>query len=61
MHEILSWFQQYLNLPQLQLLSEQVTGKRIYATRLPQTGFKFEHQICFNDYQTLLSVHDNEK
>ena len=61
MHEILSWFQQYLNLPQLQLLSEQVTGKRIYATRLPQTGFKFEHQSCFNDYQTLLSVHDNEK
>ena len=61
MHEILLWFQRKLGLTALKLESEQHTGKRIYATRLPQTGFKFEHQICFNDYQTLLSVHDNEK
>lgn len=61
MHEVLLWFQQQLNLAPLKLLSEQQTGKRIYATRLPKTGFKFDHLICFNDYAAALSAHSNEK
>ncbi|EEH67722.1 MULTISPECIES: NAD-dependent epimerase/dehydratase family protein [Acinetobacter] len=59
MHEILQWFQQQLGLPLLKLLTEQQTGKRIYATRLMQTGFKFDHLICFNDYAAALSAHSN--
>lgn len=59
MHEILQWFQQQLDLPLLKLLTEQQTGKRIYATRLMQTGFKFDHLICFNDYAAALSAHSN--
>ncbi|MCH7394416.1 NAD-dependent epimerase/dehydratase family protein [Acinetobacter dispersus] len=61
MHEILLWFQQQLNLPLLKLLSEQLAGKQIYATRLVETGFRFDHLICFNDYAAALLVHSNEK
>ncbi|ENW83491.1 hypothetical protein F909_00502 [Acinetobacter sp. ANC 3929] len=61
MHEILLWFQRQLNLPHLKLLSEQHTGKQIYATRLIGTGFQFDHLICFNDYAAALLVHSNEK
>jgi nucleoside-diphosphate-sugar epimerase len=61
MHEILRWFQQFLSLPEVELVSEQVTGKQIYATRLVETGFKFDHLICFNDYAALLSAHSNGK
>ncbi|ENU21950.1 hypothetical protein F993_03879 [Acinetobacter proteolyticus] len=61
MHEILLWFQQQLNLPALTLLSQQQTGKRIYATRLSNTGFRFDHLICFNDYAAALLAHSNEK
>ena len=61
MHEILLWFQQQLNLAPLKLLSDRQTGKQIYATRLLNTGFQFEHLICFNDYAAALSVHGNEK
>ena len=59
MHEILLWFQQQLDLPALRLLSEQQTGKRIYATRLMEMDFKFDHLICFNDYAAALSAHGN--
>ncbi len=61
MHEILLWFQQQLNLPALKLLSQQPTGKRIYATRLSKTGFRFDHLICFNDYAAALLAHSNEE
>ncbi len=61
MHEILLWFQQQLHLAPLKLLSDRPSGKQIYATRLPKTGFKFDHLICFNDYAAALSVHSNEK
>jgi nucleoside-diphosphate-sugar epimerase len=61
MHEILLWFQQQLHLSPLKLLSQQHTGKQIYATRLLNTGFKFDHLICFNDYAMALLAHSNEK
>lgn len=61
MHEILLWFQQQLKLPTLKLLTQQQTGKRIYATRLSDTGFRFDHLICFNDYAAALLAHSNEK
>ncbi len=61
MHEILLWFQQQLHVAPLKLLSDRQSGKQIYATRLPKTGFKFDHLICFNDYAAALSVHSNEK
>ncbi|MBP7880197.1 NAD-dependent epimerase/dehydratase family protein [Acinetobacter sp. NIPH 1852] len=60
MHEILLWFQQQLDFPQLQLVSQQHTGKQIYATRLLRTAFKFDHLICFNDYAEALLVHSNK-
>ena len=50
-----------MSLPEVELVSEQVTGKQIYATRLAETGFKFDHLICFNDYEAALFVHSNEK
>lgn len=59
MHEILLWLQQQLKLPTLQLSSQQQTGKRIYATRLSQTGFEYQHPICFNDYAEMLLEHGN--
>lgn len=59
MHEILLWFQRQLQIPALQLVSKQQTGKQIYATRLVETGFSIEHRICFNDYAAALSVHSN--
>ncbi|WP_151981249.1 NAD-dependent epimerase/dehydratase family protein [Acinetobacter guerrae] len=50
LHEIILWFQQQLDLPQLQLNSQQISGKRLYATRMQQTGFQLQHPVCFNDY-----------
>ncbi|NNP77300.1 NAD(P)-dependent oxidoreductase [Acinetobacter sp. Ac_3412] len=61
MHEILWWFQQQLHVKPLELVSEQHTGKRIYATRLVEIDFKFDHLICFNDYAAALLAHSNEK
>ncbi|WP_436898331.1 NAD-dependent epimerase/dehydratase family protein [Acinetobacter gyllenbergii] len=61
MHEIVLWFQQQLQLPSLKLLTQQQTGKRIYASRLSDTGFRFDHLICFNDYAAALLAHSNEK
>jgi nucleoside-diphosphate-sugar epimerase len=54
LHEIIQWFQRQLDLSELVLESEKQTGKRIYATRMVETGFQLEHQDCFKDYKKLL-------
>ena len=54
MHEILQWFQLQLGLPLLQVESEQVTGKKLYATRMQQMGFELEHPDCYEDYLELM-------
>lgn len=54
LHLTLQWFQQQLSLPQLNLESEVCTGKRIYATRLQQSGFQLKHIDCFADYKVAL-------
>lgn len=54
LHEVLQWFQQQLQIPELHLESKQLSGKRIYATRMLNTGFKLQHADCFEDYQVLL-------
>ena len=54
LHEIIQWFQRQLNLPELVLESEKETGKRIYATRMLETGFELEHKDCFGDYLEML-------
>ena len=50
LHEIIQWFQRQLNLAELVLDSEVVSGKRIYATRMLETGFELDHEDCFEDY-----------
>lgn len=55
MHEILQWFQQYMDLPLAVLESEKVTGKKLYATRMQQMDFELEHQDCFKDYLALMN------
>ncbi len=57
LHETIQWFQQQLQLPQLSLLGDVVTGKKIYATRMRDTGFELQHQDCFQDYWALLQQH----
>ena len=52
--EIIQWLQRQLNLPELVLESEALSGKRIYATRMEKTGFKLEHVDCFGDYLRML-------
>ena len=54
LHEVIQWFQRQLNLPELVVESQKETGKRIFATRMVQTGFQLEHQDCFRDYKKLL-------
>lgn len=54
LHEIIRWFQKQLNLPQLELQSEQQSGKKIYATRMQKMNFKLQHQQFFADYQDLI-------
>lgn len=56
LHEILQWFQKYMALPLLQLETQHVTGKKLYATRLQQIGFKLCHQDCYDDYAQLLKA-----
>lgn len=56
-HEILWWFQQQLNLPLTKLTGNEITGKKLYADRMLDTGFQLEHPICFNDYLKLLKEH----
>ncbi len=56
LHEVLEWFQQQLALPQLTVAHpEQVSGKRLYATHLQQSGFQLQHADCFQDYAALLA------
>lgn len=54
LHEIIQWFQRQLNLPELVLESEPLSGKRIYATRMEETGFELQHEDCFGDYLNML-------
>ncbi len=54
LHEILQWFQQKMDVPILNVESEHVTGKRLYATRMQQIGFNLEHQDYFEDYLGLI-------
>ena len=54
LHETIVWFQRQLNLPELTLLSQQPSGRQIFATRMLQTGFELQHQDCFADYAVLL-------
>ncbi|MCU4413845.1 SDR family NAD(P)-dependent oxidoreductase [Acinetobacter sp. WU_MDCI_Axc73] len=57
LHEVILWFQQQLDLPRLQLSSQEVSGKRLYATRMLETGFQLQHSVCFNDYTICLQQH----
>jgi nucleoside-diphosphate-sugar epimerase len=54
LHEVLQWFQQQMSLPLLKVESEQVTGKKLYATRMEKTGFRLKHRDCFEDYLALM-------
>ena len=54
LHEVIQWFQRQLNLPELVVESQKETGKRIYATRMPETGFQLEHEDCLGDYSQIL-------
>ncbi|WP_425916459.1 NAD-dependent epimerase/dehydratase family protein [Acinetobacter sp. TSRC1-2] len=54
LHEIIQWFQRQLNLPELVLENGEQSGKRIYATRMLETGFELEHEDCFRDYLQML-------
>src|SRR5690606_2006120 len=54
LHEILQWFQQHLGLSLLQVESEEVTGKKLYATRMQKMGFELEHPDCYKDYLELM-------
>lgn len=56
LHQIIQWFQQQLAQPLLVLDSEIYSGKKIYATRLRDLGFKLEHNDCFADYQAALAL-----
>ena len=54
LHAVIQWFQRQLNLPELVLESEALSGKRIYAIRMLETGFELEHEDCFEDYLQML-------
>ncbi|CAB1218655.1 sugar nucleotide-binding protein [Acinetobacter bouvetii] len=54
LHEIIQWFQRQLNLPELVVESQKETGKRIFATRIRESGFELEHEDCFRDYLQML-------
>ena len=56
LHEVIQWFQRQLNFPELVVESQKETGKRIYATRMKETGFQLEHEDCFRDYAELLKA-----
>ncbi|OTG73028.1 NAD(P)-dependent oxidoreductase [Acinetobacter sp. ANC 4218] len=56
LHEVIQWFQQQLNLPELVVESQKETGKRIFANRMEKTGFQLEHEDCFRDYAELLKT-----
>lgn len=54
LHETIQWFQQQLQLPELSLLGDVVSGKKIHATRMRDTGFELQYQDCFQDYWAML-------
>jgi nucleoside-diphosphate-sugar epimerase len=54
LHEVLQWFQQQMGVPLLKSESQQVTGKKLYATRMQKTGFELKHLDCFEDYRGLM-------
>ncbi|ATO19486.1 NAD(P)-dependent oxidoreductase [Acinetobacter sp. LoGeW2-3] len=54
LHEVLQWFQQQMGLPLLNVESEKVTGRKLYATRMEKMGFQLKHQDCFRDYLELM-------
>lgn len=54
LHEVILWFQRQLQLPELVLQHQTVSGKRIYATRMLASGFQLRHPDCFQDYAVQL-------
>ncbi len=54
LHEVLQWFQQQMGLPLLEVENKQVTGKKLYATRMQKTGFELKRTDCFEDYLELM-------
>lgn len=58
LHEIIIWFQQQLHLPELILESELLSGKKIVAKRMLESGFELKHSNCFKDYLGLLKTID---
>lgn len=59
LHEVVQWFQQQMQLPVLKLESGQVTGKKLYATRMQQMGFELKHPDCFEDYFELMKKNNS--
>lgn len=57
LHQTIQWFQHQLGLPELQLLSELETGKKLYAPRMQDTGFVLKHPDCFADYLVMMADH----
>lgn len=55
LHEAILWFQRRLHLPELALQSHNETGKRIYAPRMVESGFRLQHENCWQDYAELLA------
>ncbi|ANF82597.1 NAD(P)-dependent oxidoreductase [Acinetobacter sp. NCu2D-2] len=55
LQETIQWFQKQMNLPLLSVERDEVTGKRLYATRMQKMGFELKHQDCLKDYLELMS------
>ena len=56
LHEVLQWFQQQRGLPLLKVESEQMTGKKLYATRMQKMGYELKHPDCYEDYLELMKL-----
>ncbi len=54
LHETILWFQRKLGLSELILQSFEEKGKRIFASRMVESGFELKHQDCFMDYERML-------
>ena len=55
LHEIIQWFQRHLHLPELNLVGRTISGKKIIAQRMKDSGFELKHSDCFQDYLALLN------
>lgn len=53
LHEILLWLQRQHAIQPLQFNAERQSGKRIYATRMLETGFELKYQDCYAVYEAL--------